>query len=121
MPTAVESKEHHMMPSMSVVSRFSIRVRTKLISCRVFSSSVSGLACWLRRQFGAITVAKFFTSILVRATFSGAANTLPTQRQTLTGNVWQNPLSSQPSANSPAKTQGLLKKRHQINRKPGGK
>ena len=72
-----------MMPSMSVVSRFSIRVRTKPISCLVFSSSISGLACWLRRQFGAITIDKLFTSILVRATFSGAANTLPTQRSNI--------------------------------------
>jgi len=69
----------HMIPSMSVVSRCSISVRTKLISHCVFSSNISGLVCRLRRQLGVITVARLFTSILVLATFSGAANTLTTQ------------------------------------------
>jgi len=54
---------------------FTISVRTNAISFRVFSNMRFGSSDSQRRQFGAITIAKLFASILVTAAFSAAANT----------------------------------------------
>jgi hypothetical protein len=47
----------------------------KAISFRVFSKMILGSSDSQRRQFGAITMARLFTSILVTMAFSGAAKT----------------------------------------------
>ena len=64
-----------MTPSMKDVSRLWIRVRMKAISLRVFSKIILGSSDSQRKQFGAITIAKLFTSIFVIAAFSSAAKT----------------------------------------------
>ena len=75
MKQMVPNAGHHTTPSMKDVSRNLIKVRRKPISLRVFSKITCG--SWLshRKQFGAITIARLFTSILVTAAFSGAPKT----------------------------------------------
>ena len=60
---------------MKLVSRLRIRVRKKPISLRVFSNMIRGSSDSQRKQFGAMTMARLLTSILVTAAFSVAAKT----------------------------------------------
>ena len=52
-------------PSIKVVSKVLSNVRTNVISLRVFSNITFGSFEGHRRKFGAQTIAKLFTSILV--------------------------------------------------------
>lgn len=63
------------IPSMKLVSSRWMSTRMKDISLRVFSKITLGSSDWQRRQLGAITMARLFTSILVMATLAGWANT----------------------------------------------
>lgn len=65
----------HTMSLMKLVSRCTMSMRRKDISLRVFSNMMRGSSDWQRRQLGAITMAKLFTSILVLLTFTGCAKT----------------------------------------------
>ena len=67
--------ETHSMPSIKLVSRFCIKVLMNPISFLVFSKIILGSSHSHLRQFGAITMARLLTSILVTVAFSGAANT----------------------------------------------
>ena len=58
---------------MKVVSRLRRRVRMKVISFRVFSKISFGSSDGQRRQFGAQTIDKLFTSILVTEHILGRA------------------------------------------------
>lgn len=58
-------------PSTKLVSRWTMSIRRKDISLRVFSNMIRGSSDWHRRQFGAMTMARLFTSILVIATLAG--------------------------------------------------
>lgn len=60
---------------MKLVSKWTMSIRRKDISFRVFSKMIRGSSDWQRRQFGAMTIAKLFTSILVLLTFTGWAKT----------------------------------------------
>lgn len=65
----------HTRSLMKLVSRCTMRMRRKDISLRVFSNMTRGSSDWQRRQLGAITMARLFTSILVLLTFTGCAKT----------------------------------------------
>ena len=56
---------------MKLVSKCTISMRRKDISLRVFSKITRGSSDWQRRQLGAITMARLFTSIFVLPTFDG--------------------------------------------------
>lgn len=60
---------------MKLVSSRWTSTRMKDISLRVFSKMTRGSSDWQRRQLGAITMAKLFTSIFVMDTLAGWANT----------------------------------------------
>lgn len=63
------------IPSMKLVSSRWMSTRMKDISLRVFSKITLGSSDRQRRQLGAMTMARLFTSILVMATLTGCANT----------------------------------------------
>lgn len=59
------------IPSMKLVSSRWMSTRMKDISLRVFSKITLGSSDWQRRQLGAMTMARLFTSILVMVTLAG--------------------------------------------------
>lgn len=63
------------MASMKPVSSEWMSSLMKDISLRVFSKMTRGSSDWQRRQLGAITMARLFTSIFVTDTLDGCANT----------------------------------------------
>lgn len=63
--------EGYRIPSMKLVSSRWISTRIKDISLRVFSKITLGSSDWQRRQLGAMTMARLFTSILVMVTLAG--------------------------------------------------
>lgn len=70
-------------PSMKLVSRCWMSTRMKDISLRVFSKMMRGSSDWQRRQLGAITIARLFTSILVITTLVGWPNTWREKEMTM--------------------------------------
>lgn len=58
-------------PLTKLVSRWTINVLMKDISFLVFSKMILGSSDWQRRQLGAMTIARLFTSILVVPTLEG--------------------------------------------------
>lgn len=68
------------IPSMKLVSSRWMSTRMKDISLRVFSKITLGSSDRQRRQLGAMTMARLFTSILVMATLTGCANTYRQQQ-----------------------------------------
>lgn len=67
------------IPSIKLVSSRWMSTRMKDISLRVFSKITLGSSDRQRRQLGAMTMARLFTSILVMATLTGCANTYEKQ------------------------------------------
>ena len=65
---------HHFTPVMELVSKVFSRVLTNVISFRVFSNITWGSFEGHRKKFGAQTMAKLFTSILVTRITSGLQN-----------------------------------------------
>lgn len=68
-------RDGQIKPLMKLVSKWTMSMRRKDISFRVFSKMIRGSSDWQRRQFGAMTIARLFTSILVLLTFTGWAKT----------------------------------------------
>ena len=68
-------------PSIKDVSRLRNRVLIKVISLRVFSKISLGSSEGQRRQFGAHTIDKLFTSIFVTAHMLGRENICKQQKR----------------------------------------
>lgn len=68
-------------PSINEVSKLRNRVLIKVISFRVFSKISLGSSDGQRRQFGAQTIDKLFTSIFVTAHISGRENICKKQKR----------------------------------------
>jgi len=83
------------IPSMKLVSICLIIVRRNCISFLVFSNMMRGSSDSQRRQLGAITIAKLLMSILVTATFSGAANTWTVKSVALGWKVVAKPMTTE--------------------------
>lgn len=70
----------HSKSLTELVSRLCMSVRMKPISFLVFSKMTFGSFDRHRKQFGAMTIARLFTSIFVTDAFSGFANSCNTKR-----------------------------------------
>lgn len=70
----------HSKSLTELVSRLCMSVRMKPISFLVFSKITFGSFDRHRKQFGAMTIARLFTSIFVTDAFSGFANSWNTDR-----------------------------------------